>query len=164
MKKTIALLLAVLSLLSLTSCAAQVYKASPKTFTQNGMSMTLTEAFTPVHNEGYTVCYDSSSVAVFVNRDLKTEKQIANKMSLIEYATLTAAQDASKSPTRPEPMDRFMIYEYTAVGADGKEYTYFTVLCEANVAFWEVQFVCAKKVYGEYKPYFIEWAKSITFA
>lgn len=46
----------------------------------------------------------------------------------------------------------------------GFERSYLTVVYRTPTAFWIVQFVCPTTVYEEYKPFFLQWAKTASFA
>ena len=69
MKKLLAVLILAASLISMVSCGGKVYEADAKEFTSNGLTITLTEAFVEKEQAGYTVCYDSKSVAVIVLKE-----------------------------------------------------------------------------------------------
>ena len=69
MKKLLAVLILAASLISMVSCNKKVYEANAKEFTSDGLTITLTDAFVKKGQEGYTVCYDSKSVAVIALKE-----------------------------------------------------------------------------------------------
>ena len=67
MKKILALVLALVTLLSCVSCfGGKVYEAAPADFSADGMNITLTKAFKKAKIDGYTAAFDSKAVAVFL--------------------------------------------------------------------------------------------------
>lgn len=162
MKRAAALLLVLCCLFSLMGCSAKkVYEADAKTFTNDGLQIELTESFRAKEDyEGYTVCYDSAEVAVFVLKEAFTLAEGSESLSLEEYAGYVYEANASKNPDDVTTVDGLTCMEYT-FDNNGSEYSYFCAMFKGSDAFWLVQFVCMDTIYEEYKPYFIEWAKTV---
>lgn len=161
MKKIVSVLLVVLLLFSLASCM----EPSPKEFTSNGMSITLTNKFVETNVQGYTVCYDSSNAAVFALKEAFTLQAGLSDLSLDEYAQLVYQANSSKSPNPIATENGLTIMEYSFLNTEENQtYCYLATMFKADDAFWLVQFACKENAYEAQRPQFIEWAKSVTFA
>lgn len=162
MKKILAVLLAVITVLSCVACGGKVYEADAKEFSSNGMTITLTEAFKESSYEGYTVCYDSSEVAVFVLKESFSLQAGLSELSVKDYADLVYQANAAKSPEAVVQADGLTYMEYTFFNeAENVTYKYFSTMHKGTDAFWLVQFATEEGNYDSYKPYLIEWAKSV---
>ena len=163
MKKILALITVIVMSLSLASCSLFDVRNSPKkTFEADGMSITLTTAFSEEDYEGYTACYDSHQVAVFVLKE--DVDDFEDGLTLEEYADLLVLANADSGAEKSKEKDMITM-EYEAVsGEDNEKYTYFGVVYEGSDAFWMVQFVCKSSKYEDFKPDFIKWAESVSFA
>lgn len=161
MKKFVSLLLTALMLMSLASCM----QAKPKDFSAQGMTITLTDAFKENTQPGYTVCYESSDVAVFVLKESFSLQPGADQLTLDEYAKLVRQSNASKSPSAVVEQDGFYSMEYTFLNeAENQKYAYFCTMFKGSDAFWLVQFACKEEAYDSQKDTFMTWAKTITLA
>ena len=40
-------------------------------------------------------------------------------------------------------------------------YKYFTTMFKGDDSFWLVQFACNENLYEEFKPHFVDWAKTV---
>lgn len=139
-------------------------KATPKDFSYEEMTITLTALFKEEEVEGRTV-FTSNDVAVFVLR----ENFVAGDIDLSGYTVRGYAELAREN----NPVMADAIYEetdgvpnmvYTYAGDDGKTYVYFTTFYKSSNAFWIVQYFVNESGYESRKPKFIEWAKTVHFA
>lgn len=165
MKKLFSLLLVAVMLLSLAGCfSTSVVDADEAVFTKAGMEITLTEGFTETEMEGFTACYDSTEVAVFVlKEDFSSVTGFAD-LSLADYADLVHQANSSKSPDAITEVDGLTTMEYDFYNEEeGNNYRYFATMFKGSDAFWLIQFASLDADYEEYKPYFIEWAKTAKF-
>ena len=167
MKKVLVGLLAVLLAFSMASCALfgsqKIYEKSAKTFSVDGMSITLTSGFTEAEFEGYVVCYDSSEVAIFVIEEEFSLIDGASDWSIEDYADLVRQANLDQNPVVSED-EGLITMKYNYYNADEKtSYSYYSVMFKGPSAFWLVQFACEQNSFEEYKPHFIEWAKSVKF-
>ena len=162
MKKLLACLLALTALFALVSCNADVREAKEKTFTSNGLEVTLTEAFKESSVEGYTACYDSTKVAVLALKENKSDFASLGSINLSTYANLVKKANESKSPSAIEIKDglTYMTYEFTNPD-NNKEYSYLTVMYEGEDAFWMVQFATLTEDYAEYESFLFDCAKTV---
>ena len=164
MKKWLLCLLAVLMVLSIAACNKDTVTASDKVFSSNGMNITLTSAFKESRIDGYTVVYDSPEIAVFGLREAYADAAQLKDMTLSEYADIIYKNNSSKSPKPVSTVDGLTVIEYEFHNEKlNKNYSYFTVMFKCDDCFWMVQFTCETKNYEANRPYFINWAKTVTF-
>jgi hypothetical protein len=84
-------------------------------------------------------------------------------LTVDEYAALVHQSNSEKSPTEISKENGLTSFEYSFLNTEeNKIYRYFTVMYKGSDAFWTVQLACEESAYEEYKPYMIEWAKSVT--
>ena len=161
MKKFLSLLLAAVMLFGLTSCM----EATPKDFTCEGMTVTLTNRFKEANYEGYTVCYQSSDMMVIVLKESFSLQAGLDKMTLDEYAKLVRQANTSKSPSEITKHESFQSMEYTFLNEQEKQtYSYFTTMFKGPDAFWMIQFASKEEDYASHKDTFLEFANSVKFA
>ncbi len=138
-------------------------KVEPKVFSENGMSITLTNEFRQTQIQNFTNCYDSAKVAVFA---LKEEFALAEgfeNYTLEQYGNLVL-QNNSFSSSELKKIDGLTEFEYEFTNPDTKDtYKYFSFVYKSNDAFWLVQFATLTENVDEYSPKIIEWAKTISF-
>lgn len=139
-------------------------KATPKDFSYEEMTITLTALFKEEEVEGRTV-FTSNDVAVFVLR----ENFVAGDIDLSEYtvrgyAELARENNPVMADATYEETDGVPNMVYTYAGDDGKTYVYFTTFYKSSNAFWIVQYFVNESGYESRKPEFIEWAKTVHFA
>lgn len=166
MKKVISLCLLVVLSLSLVGCFfGPAYKSEEKTFTADGISLTLTSAFVETdvaEEQGYLVTYVAWEASVFVLKESFSLAPGIESNSLSWYASLVRTANADKNPSAVANEDGLTIIEYTFYNEEeDKEYSYFTSMYKGTDAYWTVQFVCVTDKYEEYRPYFVTWAKSV---
>lgn len=161
MKKIISLLLVAVILVSMTSCMT----ASPKDFTCEGMTVTLTNRFKETQYEGYTICYGSPDVMVIVLKESFSLQAGLDQMTLDEYANFVLQANASKSPSEITKHEGFQSMEYDFFNEnENKTYSYFSTMFKGPDAFWLVQFACLEQDYEANKDMFLTYANSIKFA
>ena len=160
MKKFLSLLLFATLLLTFCACTS----ATPKQFSAQGMTITLTSAFTETTQEGYTACYDSKDVAVFALKESFSLMQGMDKWSLQDYAELVLEANKDRAPQAIKEVEGLTTFEYTFLNEQlNKTYTYFCVMYKTSDAFWLVQFACLEGKYETLRPSFVEWAKTVSF-
>ena len=162
MKKILAIVLTVCMLLSLVGCGKKAYKAKAAEFSSDGITITLTKAFKEKIYEGYTVCYDSKDVAVFILKESYSLNENYKDMTVERYAYSVRNAISDKKPTQVTRKDGlvYMEYEFNNEGS-GTVFKYFAAMYKGVDAFWLVQFACDTEAYSEYFPYFVQWAKTV---
>lgn len=139
-------------------------KATPKDFSYEEMTITLTALFKEEEVEGRTV-FTSNDVAVFVLRENFVAGDIdLSGYTVRGYAELARENNPVMADATYEETDGIPNMVYTYAGDDGKTYVYFTTFYKSSNAFWIVQYFVNESGYESRKPKFIEWAKTVHFA
>ena len=136
---------------------------TPKQFSAEGMTITLTEAFKSVQISDFTSCYESKEVLVMNMKQSFAEIPGLKSMTLEEYRTaLTANVQADREMKDYGGIPGFE-YDYTS--ADQKEsYHYRVYLFKTDDAFWIVEFATRQNKFSSWESRIDEWAKSVKFA
>ena len=162
MKKIIALILALVAILSFASCAKKAYEADPKSFTAGNMTIELTEKFEKVDLSGYAAVYATKDAVVYVSNQKASEFKKINGMTLEKYIELFIETNKSKNLGEKKTDGELQFVEYTSV-SENVTYKYLTAFFESNGVYVRVEFAAEEQKYEEYRPYFISWAKNVTF-
>lgn len=134
-----------------------------KTFTSNGMTITLTDEFEKVSIEGMQVSYDSPYVAVFAIREPFSMIEGFEDYTLTEYGKLVLEANGM-SDYELITKDGLTYFIRNAVIEDTNEnFVYFSVVYKADDAFWFVQFAVRSDNYAFYEEDIVKWAKSVSF-
>lgn len=140
-------------------------KVEPETFTSNGMSITLTNEFREVSQEGYTVCYDSAKVAVLALEEPFDSMEGFADCTLEEYADMVFYSNGFDETITLQQEQGLPFFEYQYENSDnGKTYVYYTVLYKETDAFWMVQFAAEEADYEAFRANFPTWANSVSFS
>ena len=138
-------------------------KAESKVFTENGMSITLTDEFKQVQMENYTNSYDSAEVAVFALKEDFALVDGFENYTLEQYGNLVL-QNNNLSSSELKNVDGLTRFEYESTNSDTKDtYKYFAFVYKSNDAFWLVQFATLTENADDYNAQIVEWAKTISF-
>ncbi len=171
LKSFVSLIVVVSFVFSLSGCSfnflndliGKFYEAPKEEVKIDGLTITLTKAFAKMESEEYDYLYDAKDAAVIVLKQSFAEYEGFIGNSLDEYAEATREANAKHSPSEIKKEDYLTAMEYKAISdVDGKEYTYYAVFYSGSDAFWTIQFFCLSTDYEAYKPYFVEYAKSVT--
>lgn len=136
--------------------------AEPKTFTKDGMSVTLTDAFKETEAEGYDVAYESKKEVVFAQKESFDLAEGFGDLTVEEYAELVLEANESNEEIKSE--DGLLYFEYDATGDNKVDYHYYAFFYKANDAFWMVQMATYKNKAQDARPQIMEWAKSVSFS
>ena len=134
-----------------------------KTFSSNGMTITLTDAFREISAEPFTVAFDSQKAAVFALKEPFTLAEGIDELTLEEYTDLiiqaNGLTDVEKKTADGQPC---LEYDFTNTDTN-QTFHYYIYPYKTGDAFWTVQFA-ALKGSGEIDPQQIaQWAKSVAF-
>ena len=162
MKKWLLFCLSLLLVVTVTGCGmfSDPKTADPKDFTLEGLTITLTDAFRNLGVEGATGGYQSKDCALFLIKEPFDLLENGDELTLEEYVERVKTKNGIDVEIKTEEN---LTYFERAASADGVEFGYYSVMYRAPDAFWLLQFTCEKKDYEEYRPYFVNWAKSVTF-
>ena len=146
--------------LLLSSCSAQ-----PKSFTVEEITITLTNRFSKLEQEGFTAVYGSLSAAVMLTREefaLFEGTTLSADSTVEEYAeSVIDAQELKNVEIKTEDGLTYFIYDGSA---DGVTYTYLATVHKSKDAFWLIQFGTKADRFANAKSEFMTFAKSVTFA
>ena len=162
MKKWLLFCLSLLLAVTVTGCGMfrDPKTADAKDFTLEGLTITLTDAFRNLKVEGATGGYQARDCTLFLIKEPFDLLENGENLTLDEYAELVKANNSLDVEIKTE--ENLTYFERTA-SADGVEFSYYSVMYRAPDAFWLLQFACETTDYEEYRPYFVNWAKSVTF-
>jgi hypothetical protein len=154
-------MLAAAMLLALTGCP--LGGAAEKTFTREGLTITLTDEFTEKDDiQGQTVYFEAVRyIATALKEEFHMLEDVgieASGMSLDEYAELVVELNGFN--TSVVKKDGLTTFNYEA-SVGGQDFTYFATVHKGADAFWLIQFFCETKNYASFESKFIEWAKSV---
>ena len=136
----------------------------PKTFSSDGMDITLTEEFRKTNISGYTAVYDSKNVAVLAIKEEFSLLEGFGDCTLAEYMDMVIE---SNKLTSYEVIrgDGLLGFTYDRVSTeDDRLYTYFSYVYKADDAFWIIQFAMLEKNADNNAAQVTEWAKSVEFS
>lgn len=134
-----------------------------KTFSSNGMNITLTDEFKETNIENHTVSYDSENVMIFVLKEPYTLANGFADYTLEQYADLLIRVNnlGSAETKNVEGLTRF---EYNFTNPETNyDYRYFCYVYRTNDAFWLIQFATLSENVDEYAQQITKWAKSVVF-
>ena len=153
-------LLPILCLALLCGCSAE-----PKTFSKDGVSITLTSQFEELEQEGCVAVYGSRSEAVMIQKEdfsALAEIGINADSTPLDYANaVIKANELSESTA--EERDGMVCFTYTAKSGL-KTYSYLATVHKSEDAFWLIQFSSSDKKFEEKEPTFLSYAKSIVLS
>ncbi len=135
------------------------------TFTVEEMNITLPKEFNPSNSlSGFTACYVSEEVSVFVTKEAFAENSNLSLYSLENYRLNLLHQNGLMYNDLRNPENNpYFVYDYVNPNTT-ITYSYFTFTFETAEGFWIVQFATEKGNAAKYENQIIEWANTITFA
>ena len=134
-----------------------------KSFSADGMSITLTDNFTEESYSGYTVCYDSKDVAIFVLKEEFTLAEGFEDYTLEQYGNLVI-EGNGLTDSQLQTSDGLTYFEYDYEDtANSDTYHYITYVYKADDAFWMIQFATSESDFAKYSSQITNWAKSASF-
>lgn len=135
-----------------------------KTFSSNGMTITLTNEFRETDIENYTVVYDSENVAVFVLKEAFTLADGFENYTLLQYADLVT-QVNNLDTAKIKTVDNLILFEYNFTNPKTNDvYRYFSYVYKTNDSFWLIQFAILNENVDKYAYKITKWAKSVEFS
>lgn len=137
--------------------------AQSKTFSDSGMHITLTDAFTPTQAAGRTACYESAQVAVFALKEEFTMMTGLENYTLQQYGE--AVVQSNELPSTSLKSENGLLYfEYDYTNPDTLQvYTFVSYVYKAPDSFWLIQFTTEKEDASSYRAQITEWAQSVSF-
>ncbi len=157
----LALLLAVM--LTLSSCVIFLPQRresdAPKEFSKEGISITLTEAFTErVSEMGFDAYYTSRDCGVMVLKEAFTLEEGLAERAPEQYIRNVIRNNGHE--VEPQERDGLLYYtKDTTVAGDAARY--YSFVYKGSDAFWIVQFGCRAAKLPEIEERVMDWAKKV---
>lgn len=138
-------------------------KLQEKTFSSDGMSVTLTDEFEKIDVEQFTVSYACDEVVTYALKEQFSLMDGFENYTVRQYGELVM-QINGLDPDDLQSKDglTYFVYQYTNPETNDT-YQYYSYLYKAGDAFWTVQFVTLDKNAEKYASQIEAWANSITF-
>ena len=171
MKKTVKIFSIILTLLLVVSCSACA-KGEPKTFSDDGISVTLTDEFEKKSIDGHhTLYYESKDAVVIVTKEsfgLFSGTQISQYSHLSEYTKLVQTNNQLTAEVAVTEKYEYFTYEREVETevlfiSKTRHFTYLAVTYKSSSAFWLVQFACESDDFDSKKAEFFAYADSVIF-
>lgn len=155
MKKRIAAVaLALLIAVGICGCSGKVKEQA---FEDSGLTITLTDAFSKVQYDPYTVCYASQGSSVFALKE-DFEAVGDESLTLEEYANAAIKANSLDCEVTTENGVTYFVFNASLTEGD---YTYLAAVYKGTDAYWLVQFACSTEQYEEMKPELLKYAQSV---
>ena len=155
----VGLVVGVLSALNLFDMDA----ATPKTFEDKGMRITLTEAFKRTEDDRFDLVYSSKAVAVVIMKEEFSLMEGFENNTLEQYCDLVIQNNGLTGST-VQTKNGLTGFTYTAAaqGSD-QPICYYAYAYKTGDAFWLVQFGTPETNEEKLEAQFEQWAKTVTF-
>ena len=134
------------------------------TYFKGNMSITLTDSFTEVYEEGLYAAYTTADgMCALVMREDLSENPILRNYDMKEYCELIKRSNAGIG-TNSETMVRDGLTYFTYIsGISGDEYKYSLYVYSSDDAYWFVQFGGPMREYEYWERSIQDWASAIKF-
>ena len=142
------------------------YTSREKTFTYQGMEITLTEDFKEedVSVYGFNTGYSSSNTAIYVLKEDFASASGFQDLTVDEYAQLVISNNMFFGSSYPTYEDGLTIYEYEELNmADGQNYYYMIAFFKGPDAFWMVEFSTYDYLSAYMRQTYLDYANTVTF-
>lgn len=136
--------------------------AKEKIFSTNGMEITLNTSFSEMDVEGFTQCYGSKNVAVFVIKEEFTLLESFQDYSIEEYGNLVIENSGLGDEVQLKEEDGLTYFEFEYTNPDENiVYDYFGMVYKGSDAFWLIQFAVAEENVEKYRQQIFDWAQTV---
>lgn len=142
-----------------------LYNKAPeeKTFSSDGLVITLTDEFTKVDVDNFTVAYDSKNIAVLALKEDFSLAEGFGDNTLEQYADLVI-QSSQLNDCEIETEDGLTKFNYNFTNPETKDtYRYFTYVYKEDDAFWTIQFATLEQNAEKYESEIEKWAQLVEF-
>lgn len=149
---------------SIGSCMISNMTSKSKTFSYNGMKITLTESFAEAKSDSTGVVYTSNGAIVIAVCTPFSSVKGAESCTLEQYTDMTIDSLGVSGIISPI-YDDLAHFEYFSFDPDTKEeHARFYYTYKSDDAFWIFQFVTSEKNADKYREKITKWAKSVSFS
>ena len=147
-----------------TAGSNAVSAVKPKTFSADGLSITLTNEFSNAGVDGFTASYASNEVLVLTLKESFTLMEGLEDYTLEEYGNLVIEAKGMAGSVTLQERDGQLYFSYQFTNPDTNEvFDYIIVLFKSADAFWTVQFATPESETAAYQQTIFQWAGSVTF-
>jgi hypothetical protein len=161
MKRFLAMALCLITVFSVCACG-NLLTADAEKHEKEQFSISIPDIFEEKTDTGYDAFYVYGDVFVWAIKDPFIGVDGSSEWDVAHYANTIYTLNMPNSPKPVTVEEGLTIMEYTVFNPSrNKTYTYLTSMYKGSDAFWMVQLVCLDKDFGEYRPKFIEWAKTV---
>ena len=144
---------------------------TPKIFSCNELSITLTAAFEDSYYSdddpdyiGYDFICETEDILVTGAREPFSFFEEINVVTLEEYGDFILSINELRDLELKEDGD-YIYFEYDrSFEESGRDVHYYVCLYKADEAFWLVQFMTSTKDFAKYSSNIVEWANTVTFS
>lgn len=141
--------------------------ASDKTFSEDGIAITLNDNFYEDTYLGYTQCYNSNEAMVLVMKEQFSAYEGLDEVSTEVYARAIIENmnyDYVECDGELKTEGDLLYFEYTESNpSDNSTYKCYTFVYKTDDAFWFVDFTTMEEDAAKMKDDVFEWASSVTF-
>ena len=134
----------------------------PKTFSNAGMQITLTDSFRESKQDGFDAFYVSKNAAVLCLKESFSLMPGLEDYTLQQYGQLVINNNQMGNEVTLHTDGKVTYFTYTA-DVDGKTFYYYATVHKSQDAFWLIQFYTQEKDAQEYYDQFSQWAQSVRF-
>ena len=135
-----------------------------KTFSDEGLSVTLTDSFKRIQDENYTVAYTSKDVALMATKIPFSAADGIEDIVLEDYLDIVI-KDISSIASNIKKITENGLYglEFDIKTDTDNPFHWFTYAYKSHDSFWIIQFTANQKDAVKYAEDITSWAKSVTF-
>lgn len=143
-------------------CNALFSEPDPKTFTSDGVSITLNDQFERGAMTGYTAVYEAPAITVFMLREPFSRMPGLQDYTLEQYGDLVIRNNDTSAALQSGDGLNWFEYEFFDVETT-QTYHYFAYVYKTDDAFWLIQFATLPQNADTYREQIPDWAKSVEF-
>ncbi len=150
---------------------AYVFSKNPRTFSKNGISITLSSSFKYANDSDVTFSVTSEKARVDAEEFKFSEFPDYKGISQIEFATLlknnynyvALVTERMNWSSEIYQEDGLVYFDYTLSGITNSEYKHRAYFFTTDDSVWLVEFTARESEYDSVSKSFNDWAKTITF-
>lgn len=162
-KKGIVVLIIAMIIGLIAGVVSSFLPASDGIFTAEELSITLTDEFFDLYEEGYNGVFANEDVVVLVVKDAFEDYPELKEYSLKQYGELIA-ENYSLTDSALKRENDLTYFTYLFQNPDTDEtYSYKSYIFKTDNAFWIVQFATLEQDVEAYSEQIKQWATTITF-
>ena len=153
----------VVALLLFISVGCSLTEEATKTYSANGVKVTMKDGLTEKTNMNFTTYLEGTDVmftALKESFDITKQINLDENSSVREYTEKVLQANGLNETINEKDGLTYFTYEKEI---SGTKYFYFATTYKSNDAFWLINFACLAKDKAKYESKFIKWAKTVEF-